>query len=43
MSLDIRRSSAELAAIIDAIMDLSAIDAGQMELRLARVDVAASV
>jgi signal transduction histidine kinase len=37
---DIRRSSAELAAIIDAIMDLSAIDAGQMELRLARLDVA---
>jgi signal transduction histidine kinase len=37
--LDIRRSSAELASIIDAIIDLSAIDAGQMELRLARIDV----
>ncbi len=37
---DIRRSSAELAAIIDAIMDLSAIDAGQMELRLSTIDVA---
>jgi signal transduction histidine kinase len=38
--LDIRRSSDELTAIIDAIIDLSAIDAGQMELRLSRVDVA---
>ncbi len=37
--LDIRRSSDELTSIIDAIIDLSAIDAGQMELRLARVDV----
>ena len=38
--LDIRRSSGELASIIDAIIDLSAVDAGQMELRLSRVDVA---
>ncbi len=37
--LDIRRSSDELTSIIDAIIDLSAIDAGQMELRLASVDV----
>jgi signal transduction histidine kinase len=37
---DIRRSSSELAAIIDAIMDLTAIDAGQMELRLSTIDVA---
>ena len=39
--LDIRRSSTELASIIDAIIDLSAIDAGQMELKLGRVDVIA--
>jgi signal transduction histidine kinase len=38
--LDIRRSAQDLAAIIDAIIDLSAIDAGQMELRVAQVDVA---
>ncbi len=37
---DIRRSSNELASIIDAIIDLSAIDAGQMELRPAKLDVA---
>jgi signal transduction histidine kinase len=37
--LDIRRSSDELTSIIDAIIDLSAIDAGQMELRLGTVDV----
>jgi signal transduction histidine kinase len=37
--LDIRRSSDELTSIIDAIIDLSAIDAGQMELRLGKVDV----
>jgi signal transduction histidine kinase len=37
--MDIRRSSQDLTAIIDAIIDLSAIDAGQMELRLAQVDV----
>ncbi len=37
--LDIRRSSNELTSIIDAIIDLSAIDAGQMELRLGNVDV----
>jgi signal transduction histidine kinase len=37
---DIRQSSDELASIIDAIIDLSAIDAGAMELRLDKVDVA---
>jgi signal transduction histidine kinase len=37
--MDIRRSSDELTSIIDAIIDLSAIDAGQMELRLGEVDV----
>ncbi len=37
--LDIRRSSDELTSIIDAIIDLSAIDAGQMELRLGTVDI----
>ncbi len=37
---DIRRSSSELGSIIDAIMDLSAIDAGQMELRPTVIDVA---
>jgi signal transduction histidine kinase len=37
--LDIRRSSEELTSIIDAIIDLSAIDAGQMELRLSEVDL----
>jgi signal transduction histidine kinase len=37
---DIRRSSEELTSIIDAIIDLSAIDAGQMELRLGTVDIA---
>jgi signal transduction histidine kinase len=36
---DIRRSSEELKNIIDAIIDLSAIDAGAMELRLESVDV----
>ena len=36
----IRRASEELKAIIDAIIDLSAIDAGQMELKFADVDVA---
>lgn len=36
---DIRRSSEELKTIIDAIIDLTAIDAGAMELRLDRVDV----
>jgi len=39
--LDIKRSSEELKAIIDAIIDLSAIDAGAMELKLTRLDVAA--
>jgi signal transduction histidine kinase len=38
--LDIRKSSADLKTIIDAIIDLSAIDAGQMELKLMPVDVA---
>jgi signal transduction histidine kinase len=37
--LDIRRSAADLTAIIDAIIDLSAIDAGAMDLKLAPVDV----
>ena len=37
---DIRKSSEDLKAIIDAIIDLSAIDAGQMELRLSEIDVA---
>ena len=37
---DIRRSAADLSAIIDAIIDLSAIDAGAMELKLAAIDVA---
>jgi signal transduction histidine kinase len=37
--LDIRKSSEELKNIIDAIIDLSAIDAGAMELRLEKVDV----
>lgn len=36
----IRKASEELRAIIDAIIDLSAIDAGQMELKLADLDVA---
>ena len=39
--LNIRRSSDDLSSIIDAIIDLSAIDAGAMELKLATVDVAA--
>jgi len=37
---DIRTSSTELMAIIDAILDLTTIDAGAMELRLGEVDVA---
>ena len=37
--LDIRKSSEELKTIIDAIIDLSAIDAGAMELQLETVDV----
>ena len=37
--LDIKKSSEELKAIIDAIIDLSAIDAGAMELKLAKIDV----
>jgi signal transduction histidine kinase len=36
---DIRKSSAELKTIIDAIIDLTAIDAGALELKLERVDV----
>ncbi len=39
--LDIRKSSEELKIIIDAIIDLSAIDAGAMELNLAEIDVSA--
>ena len=38
--MNIRRSSDELSNIIDAIIDLSAIDAGAMELKLAMADVA---
>ena len=40
---DIRRSSEELKTIIDAIIDLTAIDAGAMELRLERVDIPATL
>ncbi len=36
---DIRKSSADLKTIIDAIIDLTAIDAGAMELKLEHVDV----
>ncbi len=35
---DIRKSSEDLKSIIDAIIDLSAIDAGQMELKLTNID-----
>jgi signal transduction histidine kinase len=38
--VDIRKSSEDLKSIIDSIIDLSAIDAGQMELKLISVDVA---
>ena len=38
---DIRQSSDDLKSIIDAIIDLSAIDAGAMELKLQTVDIAA--
>lgn len=38
--LDIRKSSEDLKTIIDAIIDLSAIDAGQMELKISQIDVA---
>lgn len=37
--LNIRRSADDLSSIIDAIIDLSAIDAGAMELKLSEVDV----
>ena len=37
--LGIHHASGELTTIIDAIIDLSAIDAGAMELKLGRVDV----
>ena len=37
--LDIRKSSEDLKTIIDGIIDLSAIDAGQMELKLAEIDI----
>jgi signal transduction histidine kinase len=36
----IRKSSEDLKSIVNAIIDLSAIDAGQMELKLTQVDVA---
>ena len=36
---DIRKSAADLKTIIDAIIDLTAIDAGAMELKLEHVDV----
>ncbi|WP_395661826.1 ATP-binding protein [Aestuariivirga sp.] len=36
---DIRKSSADLKTIIDAIIDLTAIDAGAMELKLEHVDI----
>ena len=36
---DIRKSSADLKTIIDAIIDLTAIDAGAMELKLEQVDI----
>jgi signal transduction histidine kinase len=38
--LDIKKSSEDLKSIIDAIIDLSAIDAGAMELKLSDIDVA---
>jgi signal transduction histidine kinase len=41
--LDIKKSSEELKSIIDAIIDLSAVDAGAMELKLVEVDVPASL
>lgn len=37
--LDIRKSSEDLKTIIDSIIDLSAIDAGQMELKLSEIDI----
>jgi signal transduction histidine kinase len=37
---DIRTSSADLLSIIDAILDLTTIDAGAMELQLEEIDVA---
>jgi signal transduction histidine kinase len=37
--LDIRKSSEDLKTIIDGIIDLSAIDAGQMELKLSEIDI----
>ena len=37
---DIRQSSEELKTIIDAIIDLTAVDAGAMELRLGQIDIA---
>lgn len=36
--VDIRKSSEDLKSIIDAIIDLSAIDAGQLELKLREID-----
>jgi signal transduction histidine kinase len=41
--LDIKRSSEDLKSIIDAIIDLAAIDAGAMELKLEKIEVAATL
>jgi signal transduction histidine kinase len=41
--IDIKHSSDDLTAIIDAIIDLSTVDAGAMELKLRSVDVAGVV
>ncbi len=41
--VDIKRSSEDLKCIIDAIIDLSAIDAGAMELKLEKIEVAATL
>jgi signal transduction histidine kinase len=41
--LDIKKSSEDLKAIIDAIIDLSAIDAGAMELKLEKIEVTATL
>jgi signal transduction histidine kinase len=37
--LDIKKSSEDLKTIIDAIIDLSAIDAGALELKLSKIDI----
>jgi signal transduction histidine kinase len=41
--VDIKKSSEDLKSIIDAIIDLSAIDAGAMELKLEKIEVAATL